>query len=182
MCGQIRVASHSIMLRMGAWQQVQDTIPICPPQLSQHLALAAATRAGRPWVQQQLASILPNRWALARSAVCTSRRGAIPVNAGCHAVVCMVSRTWQCMGLRLTDGLEHLIMSGIPEHLRSARLASLLTFAPLLCCQRYALSISIGVKSLALSVSCLRSWQYLCQCICWLSTHRICLHAQGLAD
>ena len=41
--------------------KVQDTIPICPPQLSQHVALAAATRAGSPWVKQQLASILPNR-------------------------------------------------------------------------------------------------------------------------
>ena len=41
--------------------KVQDTIPICPPQLSQHVALAATTRAGRPWVQQQLSSILANR-------------------------------------------------------------------------------------------------------------------------
>ena len=40
--------------------KVQDTIPICPPQLSQHVALAAL-QAGRRWVQQQVASVLPNR-------------------------------------------------------------------------------------------------------------------------
>ena len=36
--------------------KVQDTIPICPAQLSQHMALEAA-RAGRPWVQQRVADL-----------------------------------------------------------------------------------------------------------------------------
>lgn len=44
-----------------ALTKVQDTIPICPPQLSQYVALAAITRAGKPWVQQQLGSIIANR-------------------------------------------------------------------------------------------------------------------------
>ena len=40
--------------------KVQDTIPICPPQLSQYVALGAL-RAGRPWVASQLVSIMGNR-------------------------------------------------------------------------------------------------------------------------
>ena len=45
-------------------RKVQDTIPICPPQLSQHVALQA-TREGRPWVQRQLESLLGNRFVTA---------------------------------------------------------------------------------------------------------------------
>jgi aspartate/methionine/tyrosine aminotransferase len=44
--------------------KVQDTIPICPPQLSQYVALGAL-QAGRPWVAAQLQSIMCNRWAAA---------------------------------------------------------------------------------------------------------------------
>ncbi|CAL5223689.1 g6241 [Coccomyxa viridis] len=40
--------------------KVQDTIPICPPQLSQYVALGAL-QAGRPWVASQLDSIMGNR-------------------------------------------------------------------------------------------------------------------------
>eukprot|EP00884_Botryococcus_braunii_P017072 jgi/Botrbrau1/4048/Bobra.152_3s0007.2 len=40
--------------------KVQDTIPICPPQLSQVVALGAV-QEGRPWVLQRLQTILPNR-------------------------------------------------------------------------------------------------------------------------
>ncbi len=40
--------------------KVQDTIPICPPQLSQYVALGAL-QAGRPWVASQLESIMGNR-------------------------------------------------------------------------------------------------------------------------
>lgn len=40
--------------------KVQDTIPICPPQLSQLVALVAL-EAGRPWVEDRLHTILPNR-------------------------------------------------------------------------------------------------------------------------
>ena len=40
--------------------KVQDTIPICPPQLSQHLALGAVA-AGRPWVAERVAAIAGNR-------------------------------------------------------------------------------------------------------------------------
>ena len=40
--------------------KVQDTIPICPPQLSQYVALGAL-QAGRPWVAAQLESIMGNR-------------------------------------------------------------------------------------------------------------------------
>lgn len=42
--------------------KVQDTIPICPPQLSQYVALGSL-QAGRPWVQQQLDTIIQNRCA-----------------------------------------------------------------------------------------------------------------------
>jgi len=44
--------------------KVQDTIPICPPQLSQHLALGAVA-AGRPWVAERVAAIAGNRRAAA---------------------------------------------------------------------------------------------------------------------
>ena len=44
--------------------KVQDTIPICPPQLSQYVALGAL-QAGRPWVAAQLESIMGNRCAAA---------------------------------------------------------------------------------------------------------------------
>lgn len=40
--------------------KVQDTIPICPPQLSQLVAFGAV-QAGRGWVAQQLQTILGNR-------------------------------------------------------------------------------------------------------------------------
>ena len=43
--------------------KVQDTIPICPPQLSQHLALGAVS-AGRPWVAERVAAIAGNRRAI----------------------------------------------------------------------------------------------------------------------
>ena len=43
--------------------KVQDTIPICPPQLSQHLALGAVS-AGRPWVAERVAAIAGNRHAI----------------------------------------------------------------------------------------------------------------------
>ena len=44
--------------------KAQDTIPICAPQLSQQVALGAL-EAGRPWVQQQLGSVINNRCCLA---------------------------------------------------------------------------------------------------------------------
>ncbi|KAK9825707.1 hypothetical protein WJX74_000024 [Apatococcus lobatus] len=40
--------------------KAQDTIPICAPQLSQQVALGAL-EAGRPWVQERLASVINNR-------------------------------------------------------------------------------------------------------------------------
>lgn len=43
-------------------QKIQDTIPICPPQLSMHVALHAV-KAGRNWVEQQLETLLENRCA-----------------------------------------------------------------------------------------------------------------------
>lgn len=42
-------------------QKVQDTIPICPPQLSQQVALHAI-REGRTWVKDRLKSLLTNRY------------------------------------------------------------------------------------------------------------------------
>jgi aspartate/methionine/tyrosine aminotransferase len=39
---------------------LQDTIPICPPILSQHVALASAAM-GRAWVQQQLGDVQENK-------------------------------------------------------------------------------------------------------------------------
>jgi len=44
-------------------QKVQDTVPICPTQVSMHVALQAV-QEGRPWVRQQLTSLLGNREAL----------------------------------------------------------------------------------------------------------------------
>lgn len=41
-------------------QKIQDTIPICPPQLSMHVALHAVT-AGPAWVKARLSSLLGNR-------------------------------------------------------------------------------------------------------------------------
>ncbi len=40
--------------------KVQDTIPICPPQLSQHVALGAV-EAGRSWVDTQVETIIANK-------------------------------------------------------------------------------------------------------------------------
>ncbi|GBF95700.1 aspartate aminotransferase [Raphidocelis subcapitata] len=44
--------------------KVQDTIPICPPTLSQHVALAALTGGG-DWVRSNIAALAPNRAAIA---------------------------------------------------------------------------------------------------------------------
>lgn len=41
-------------------RKVQDTIPICPPQLSMEVALQA-TKEGRSWVTQRIQGILQNR-------------------------------------------------------------------------------------------------------------------------
>lgn len=41
-------------------QKVQDTIPICPTQISMHVALQAV-REGRPWVERQLTTLMGNR-------------------------------------------------------------------------------------------------------------------------
>ncbi len=40
--------------------KVQDTIPICPSQLSQYVALGAV-EAGRPWVSTQIETIIANK-------------------------------------------------------------------------------------------------------------------------
>jgi len=44
--------------------QVQDTIPICPSQLSQHVALAALEEGGS-YIQQQIADLRHNRAVIA---------------------------------------------------------------------------------------------------------------------
>lgn len=41
-------------------QKVQDTVPICPTQVSMHVALQAV-QEGRPWVRQQLTTLMGNR-------------------------------------------------------------------------------------------------------------------------
>lgn len=41
-------------------QKIQDTIPICPPQLSMHVALHAVN-AGPTWVRERLSTLLGNR-------------------------------------------------------------------------------------------------------------------------
>ena len=46
----------------GALVKVQDTVPVCAPQLSQHVALGAL-RAGSAWVQQRVAGLAGNRCA-----------------------------------------------------------------------------------------------------------------------
>lgn len=40
--------------------KVQDTIPICPSQLSQYVALGAL-KAGRSWVGTQIETIIANK-------------------------------------------------------------------------------------------------------------------------
>ena len=40
--------------------KVQDTIPICPTQISQHMALGAL-REGAPWIAERVASLEANR-------------------------------------------------------------------------------------------------------------------------
>lgn len=47
----------------GALVKVQDTVPVCAPQLSQHVALGAL-RTGSAWVQQRVAGLAGNREAL----------------------------------------------------------------------------------------------------------------------
>jgi aspartate/methionine/tyrosine aminotransferase len=47
----------------GELLKVQDTIPICPPQLSQYVALGAL-EAGRGWVDEQVHGLEGNRQAL----------------------------------------------------------------------------------------------------------------------
>ncbi len=38
----------------GQLLKVQDTIPICPPVLSQKLAIAVTNNAGRAWVKEKV--------------------------------------------------------------------------------------------------------------------------------
>ncbi|KAK9839419.1 hypothetical protein WJX81_001094 [Elliptochloris bilobata] len=54
--------------------KVQDTIPICPPQLSQHLALGAVS-AGRPWVAERVSDIAGNREVLVDALAPLARLG-----------------------------------------------------------------------------------------------------------
>ncbi|KAF8066353.1 ISS1 [Scenedesmus sp. PABB004] len=56
--------------------QVQDTIPICASQLSQHLALAALSGESRAYVAAQVAGLEGNRCAVADALVPLGRRGA----------------------------------------------------------------------------------------------------------
>lgn len=68
--------------------KVQDTVPICPPRLSQRVALAALTSGGPAWVAERVAeSVLANREAVVgavcrafgRDAILGAPRGAIYV-------------------------------------------------------------------------------------------------------
>ena len=60
----------------GGWSlndellKVQDTTSICPPVISQHVALGALS-AGKPWVQGKLASVERNREAVEVMALAT---------------------------------------------------------------------------------------------------------------
>ena len=61
--------------------KAQDTIPICPAQISQRMALGAL-QAGSAWVQQQLPSLLPSR----------SRAHLVPPGLCCGYLVCVTLR------------------------------------------------------------------------------------------
>ena len=82
--------------------KVQDTIPICPPQLSQHLALGAVA-AGRPWVAERVAAIAGNR------------RGprSLPCAVG-HAVPTYAWAPWLPAGPGWPSAWLHLRASGPP--------------------------------------------------------------------
>ncbi len=54
---------------------MQDTIPICPSQLSQHIALAALQH-GEGYVQQHIAALAPNRAAIADALSPLGQQGA----------------------------------------------------------------------------------------------------------
>jgi len=57
------LASHADSGLGSSLLKIQDTIPICPPQLSQRVALAAlkGEGAGTPWVAARVASLRGNR-------------------------------------------------------------------------------------------------------------------------
>lgn len=73
----------------GGWSlndellKVQDTIPICPPVISQQVALGALS-AGKPWVKGNLASVERNREAVEGALVATL--GAENVYGGAGAI------------------------------------------------------------------------------------------------
>lgn len=52
-------------------QKVQDTVPICPTQVSMHVALQAV-QEGRPWVRQQLTSLMGNRCCITENGIFTA--------------------------------------------------------------------------------------------------------------
>jgi len=66
--------------------KMQDTIPICPTQTSQAVALAALTApgAGRQWVDRQVLSLAGNRAAVAAALapLAAAGGGASPASAG----------------------------------------------------------------------------------------------------
>lgn len=78
----------------GQLLKVQDTIPICPPQLSQYVALGAL-EAGREWVEGKVHSLEGNRQALLDALSPLGREnigggegaiyfwGKLPVGRGC---------------------------------------------------------------------------------------------------
>ena len=63
---------------------MQDTIPICPAQLSQHVALAALQQ-GRSWVDARVAGLLGNRAAIS-AALEPLRSAGLPIAGGEGAI------------------------------------------------------------------------------------------------
>ena len=61
--------------------KVQDTVPICPTIVAQRAALAALRHAGRPFVEREIAKMLPNRQ-LALDALMPLGSGAVKGGEG----------------------------------------------------------------------------------------------------
>jgi katanin p60 ATPase-containing subunit A1 len=66
--------------------KVQDTIPICPCQISQHAAIGALT-AGHSWVQEHVTNLGPNLLAV-REALSPLGEGAVTGGEGAIYLMC----------------------------------------------------------------------------------------------
>jgi len=77
----------------GQLLKAQDTIPICPPVLSQKLALAVL-KGGRKWVQEQVSTLKPNKELMLNTLRSTLGEGS--VRGGTGAIYLMAKLPNSC--------------------------------------------------------------------------------------